>query len=215
MGFDIQPLQRALRALSFTIPLDEGDPSYVERSDGLGQKILDHIMVPSTHRLLLAGPAGCGKSTELLQIHKLAYPTYAVFVCPCDRDLDLYRFDPVVLVMYLAWRMVVVAKADGFTLTNEIQEEVLGELGTTTVDIGNPRMFFSRLRIHAVKLSSREDAQRHLPTGESGVDPVSYTAILSAAFRPILSPFPGPRPSPVKMFSDVQPVSLQVQPCPE
>ncbi len=153
MGFDIRPLQRALGALRFTTPLKEGDHSYVERPDGLGQQILDHIMVPSTHRLLLAGPAGCGKSTELLQLHRLAYPSYSVFVCPCDRDLDLYRFDPVVLARYLLWRMVFVATttelASCLTLSNEIQQEVLECLGTNTLALDNPRMFFSRLQDRA------------------------------------------------------------------
>jgi energy-coupling factor transporter ATP-binding protein EcfA2 len=153
VAFDIRPLQRAQGALRFTTPLKEGDPSYVERPDGLGQQILDHIMVPSTHRLLLAGPAGCGKSTELLQLHRLAYPNYSVFVCPCDRDLDLYRFDPLVLARYLLWRMVLVTTttelASGVTLSAEIQQEVLKRLGTENVRLDNPRMFFSGLQDRA------------------------------------------------------------------
>lgn len=60
MAFDIRPLQRALGALRFTTPLEEEDSNYVERPDGLGQEILDHIMVPTTHRLLLAGRPGAG-----------------------------------------------------------------------------------------------------------------------------------------------------------
>lgn len=153
MAFDIRPLQMALGALRFTIPLKEGDPSYIERPDGLGQQILDRIMVPTTHRLLLAGPAGCGKSTELLQLHRLAYPNYSVFVCPCDRDLDLYHFDPVVLARYLLWRMVLVATttelASSLTLSNEIQREVLKCLGMETIRLDNPRIFFSGLQDRA------------------------------------------------------------------
>ncbi len=153
MAFDIRPLQRALGALRFTTPLEEEDSNYVERPDGLGQEILDHIMVPTTHRLLLAGPAGCGKSTELLQIHRLAYRNYAVFVCPCDRDLDLYRFDPVTLVRYLLWRMMFVATTieipKHLTLSNEIKKEVFTCLGKSALSLDSPRMFFSGLQDQA------------------------------------------------------------------
>lgn len=148
MSFDIRPLQKALRALRFTTPLEEGDTSYVERSDGLGQQILDRIMVPTMHRLLLAGPAGCGKSTELLQLHRLAHPNYSVFVCPCDRDLDLYHFDPVLLMRYLLWRILFVTTtelSDNVRLTSEIQRDVLHCLGIRTVLLDSPRLFFSRL----------------------------------------------------------------------
>lgn len=150
MAFDIRPLHRALGALHFTTPLVEGDLSYVERPDNLGQQILDRVMAPATHRLLLAGPAGCGKSTELLQLHRLAYPNYAVFVCPCDRDLDLYRFDPLVLTRYLLWRMVFVAPtielASQGHLSPEIEREVLACLGTDRVRLDSPRVFFSDLQ---------------------------------------------------------------------
>lgn len=150
MSFDIRPLQKALRALRFTTPLQEGDASYVERSDGLGQQILDHIMVPTTHRLLLAGPAGCGKSTELLHLHRLAHPSYAVFLCPCDRDLDLYHFDPVTLVRYLLWRLVFVAMetelSQSLKLSIGIQKDALKCLGRIEdVRLSNPRLFFSQL----------------------------------------------------------------------
>jgi hypothetical protein len=84
MGVDIRPLHRALKALTFTTPLPEDDVSYVARPDELGQQILNRIMAPSARRLLVGGPVGCGKSTELLQIHKRAHPNYAVVLCPCE-----------------------------------------------------------------------------------------------------------------------------------
>ena len=150
MATDLRPLQRALSALRFTVPLEEGDANYVEREDGLGQQILDRIMIPSTHRLLLAGPAGCGKSTELLQLHRLAHPNYSVFNCPCDRDLDLFRFDPSLLVRYLIWRMVFVVEAElaeQVKLTSEIRKDALRCLGgIADFDIHNPRLFFSALQ---------------------------------------------------------------------
>src|ERR1700722_6822122 len=155
MATDIRPLQQALSALRFTVPLEEGDPNYVERADGLGQQILDRIMIPSTHRLLLAGPAGCGKSTEMLQLHRLAYPNSSVFICPCDRDLDLFRFDPSLLVRYLIWRMVFVVEAElaeQVELTSEIRKDALRCLGgAASFNILYPRLFFSALQDDAAR----------------------------------------------------------------
>ncbi len=154
MSFDIRPLQQALRRLRFTTPLGEDDESYVPRPDGLGQRILDRIMAPSMHRLLLAGPAGCGKSTELLHLHRLAHPSYTVFVCPCDRDLDLYRFDPVLLVRYLLWRMIFVTAAElpgHVKLSGEILKEAYACFGMSKrfpeLRLDNPRVFFSQLHL--------------------------------------------------------------------
>lgn len=61
------------------------DPTRSGRRSSIG------VMTPISHRLLVAGPAGCGKTTELLQVAHLAHPNYAVFLCPCDRD-RLYAF---------------------------------------------------------------------------------------------------------------------------
>lgn len=62
------PLERAIRELRFTMPLPEADARYVQWRDNLGQRLLNRVMIPSVARLLLAGPAGCGKSTELRRI---------------------------------------------------------------------------------------------------------------------------------------------------
>jgi hypothetical protein len=85
------PLERAIRELRFTMPLPEADARYVQRRDNLGHRLLNRVMVPSVARLLLAGPAGCGKSTELRRIGLTAASRYKVVLCPCDRELDLHR----------------------------------------------------------------------------------------------------------------------------
>jgi hypothetical protein len=148
MAVDIRPIQRALRALRATVPLKEGEADYVKRPDGLGQKILERIMNPISHRLLLAGPAGCGKTTELQQLFRLTHPNYAVFLCPCDRDLDLYRFNRALLVRYLLWRIVFVASQPQtpIKLSQEIVRDVLQVIGTNDVRLDEPRLFFSEVK---------------------------------------------------------------------
>lgn len=147
MAVDLRPLQRALGALRYTTPLREGDPSYIPRPDGLGEQILNRVMVPGMHRLLLGGPAGSGKSTELLQIYRLAHPRYTVVVCPCDRELDLYKLDVETLVRYLVWRILFVANntdlSQKLSLTPEITRDALECVGTQTVVLQNARMFFA------------------------------------------------------------------------
>lgn len=146
MRVPLRSLQRTLEALHYTTPLGEGDPGYVPRPDGLGQQILNRVMVPGTHRLLLGGPAGSGKSTELLQIHKLAYPSYTVVICPCDRELDLYKLDLVTLVRYLVWRILFIVTSElpeHITLTREIRRDALECIGASSIELSNPRMFFS------------------------------------------------------------------------
>lgn len=99
------PLESAIRELRFTMPLPDTDPRYVQRRDALGQRLLNRVMVPSAKRLLLAGPAGCGKSTELRQIGLLAATRYKVVLCPCDRDLDLHRLSRRSLLDYAIARV--------------------------------------------------------------------------------------------------------------
>jgi len=152
MTVDLRPLQQALSALRYTTPLGEGDPGYVLRPDGLGQQILNRIMVPGTHRLLLGGPAGCGKSTELIQIHRLAYSGYTVVFCPCDRELDLYKLELITLIRYLVWRILLVNSMDPsqqFKLTPEIVRDALACVGSPTSLLPNPRMFFAGLAKNA------------------------------------------------------------------
>lgn len=144
MAVDIRPLLRALKTLTFTTPLAEGSENYVARRDGLGQQILNRLLVPATRRLLVGGPAGCGKSTELLQIQRMTQNDYVVVTCPCDRDLDLYKLELLTLIRYLMWRILFVSEVSlHVTLTAEIRNEVLACTGSASVTLPNPRMFFS------------------------------------------------------------------------
>ena len=137
---------------------------YVERPDALGQRILDRIMNPISHRLLLAGPAGCGKTTEIHQVVRLAHPNYTVFLCPCDRDLDLYRFNRVLLVRYLLWRIVFIASQPQtpIKLSQEIVRDVLQSVGANDTKLDNPRLFFSEVKLPPTSSSIYITLQRLL-----------------------------------------------------
>lgn len=147
MAVDLRPLHRALTQLSYTTPLDAEDVRYIARPDELGQRILNRVMMPGARRLLLGGPAGGGKSTELLRIHALAHPNYTVFLCPCDRDLDLYKFDLFTLVRYLLWRVVFISTSTNLSsslkLTSEILRDALACIGASEPFLKSPRAFFS------------------------------------------------------------------------
>lgn len=148
MAADLRPIQRALRGLRATVPLKEGEAEYVERPDALGQKVIDRVVNPITHRLLLAGPAGCGKTTELLHVVHLAHKDYTVFLCPCDRDIDLYRFDRTILARYLLWRIVFVTSRTPlpFSLSPQIVRDAQRFIGTNDIELDNPRLFFSEVK---------------------------------------------------------------------
>jgi hypothetical protein len=146
MTVNLRPIQKALSNLRYTVPLDEGDQQYVDRPDHLGQQILNRIMEPGTKRLVLAGPAGCGKSTELRQIHSLAYPNYVVVECSCDRDLDLYKLDEVVLFRYIMWRILQEVETDlsqQVNLTKGIIKDVQAQIGSALPKPDNARIFFA------------------------------------------------------------------------
>jgi len=164
MAADLRLIQRALRTLRATVPLKDGAAEYVERPDALGQKIIDRVAHAITHRLLLAGPTGCGKTTELLHVVRLAHPNFAVFLCPCDRDLDLYRLDRPLLARYLLWRTVFVASqpAVPFKLSPEIVREALRFVGTDDIALDNPRLFFSEVKPRHASASIYSTLQRLL-----------------------------------------------------
>lgn len=146
MDADLRPLTRVLKRLGFTSPLGAEDDRYVPRRDKLGERLRNRLLAPTARMLLLAGPAGCGKSTELLHIQASLQPDYAVFLCPCDRDLDLYRLDEVALYRYVLWRVLFLCKnnlAPALSLTPEIVTEALRRVGTDEVRIERPSIFFA------------------------------------------------------------------------
>jgi len=136
-------------------------------------------MAPAARRLLVGGPVGCGKSTELLQIHKLAHPNYVVVLCPCDRDLPLHRLDLTTLVRYLLWRILFIVEdelPEHVTLSPQIRRDALACIGSPDVALPKPHMFFSGL----VGKAPEVDASRLFETF------TRLVAEIEGAFRPVL-----------------------------
>lgn len=174
---DLRALQRAQNDLHYTTPLQADDDRYIVRRDGLGEQILSRILEPATRRLLLGGPAGCGKSTELIRLLAQAQPNYTAVLCPCDRDLDLFELDTVILVRYLLWRVLHVASERvKLNLTPEIRRDALHCLGVDDPQLPNPRMFFAGPR------------RKHVEIDESFLfDTMSrLLSEIERSFRPVL-----------------------------
>lgn len=146
MDADLRPLTRVLKKLDFTSPLDAEDDRYVPRKDGLGERLINRLLAPTTRMLLLAGPAGCGKSTELLHIEKELWQEYTTCFCPCNKDLDLYRLDEATLYRYVLWRVLSTWQSElteQFTLTPEIVVEAQRRIGTNEMRMQHPFFFFA------------------------------------------------------------------------
>jgi hypothetical protein len=149
MNVDLRPLQRAIRALSFTLPLEADDPRYVDRSDGLRDSLLQRVREAGHPRVLLAGPAGCGKSTELIRADEPARDDFLVVLCRCDRDLDLFTADRTTVLRYVLWRLLFECTETGLkellTLSPQVTHDALGAIGAPTTRLpGTPRLFFGR-----------------------------------------------------------------------
>lgn len=103
MSQDLRRLIEARRQLSYAEPLSSGDPRYVERADELAIKLRSRIEEANVRQLLLTGPTGCGKSTELLSVARMVSTSRDVIYCPYDRDVGA-RIDQSTFFSYLLWR---------------------------------------------------------------------------------------------------------------
>lgn len=86
---DLRPLQQAIRALRYTLPLEPDDLRYVARADALSTQIRSRMLAPSASRVLIAGTPGCGKSTELARIPRVLDDGRHTLLLRADRALDL------------------------------------------------------------------------------------------------------------------------------
>lgn len=178
MSNDLRPLGRALRELNFAAPLAENDPRYIQRPDGLGAKVMSRIEDSGAQMLLIAGPPGSGKSTELLHYSDLARRSFSVFHCPYDRDAGTSSHRSV-FFQYLLWRLLYVAtetSAQAVPLSQEIIRDSLSLLGIAQPKLPtSPASFFAELAANPALPKEREallldtterilaEVHRHLP----------------------------------------------------
>jgi hypothetical protein len=85
------------------IPYDSTDALYVPRPEGGGDRLAAFIEAGFKRPILVAGPAGVGKSTELSQAwrHTGTGPSVFAFIFPLDRSVDMRRVSPVELLNLL------------------------------------------------------------------------------------------------------------------
>ncbi len=126
---DLRPLIQARQRLSYAAPLDVDDELYIDRPDHLGAKISGRLLGGQVKPLLLAGAAGCGKTTELRRIAANARADYVVAFCPFDRDVGV-ELDKGLFFSYLLWCLYRAARDCSATQTwtgptAEITREVL------------------------------------------------------------------------------------------
>jgi hypothetical protein len=81
------------RDLKPHVPLDAGDDLYVERLDSAGAKIARWVLADRS-LLLLGGPAGVGKSTELARAAALLQPHRVACIVRLDRFENMRHLTP-------------------------------------------------------------------------------------------------------------------------
>lgn len=81
------------KALKPHVPLGPSDAQYVERSGSLGSEIAEWILADRSP-LLVGGPAGVGKSTELARAAELLQPDRVACLIQLDRFENMRRLAP-------------------------------------------------------------------------------------------------------------------------
>lgn len=81
------------KALKPHVPLGPGDAQYVERTGSAGDEISQWILADRSP-LLVGGPAGVGKSTELARAAELLQPNRVACLVQLDRFENMRRLTP-------------------------------------------------------------------------------------------------------------------------
>ena len=89
-------------------PLDPGSDAYVAPPSGGAQEIADWILAGGS-TVLLGGPAGVGKSTEMAQAAKLLQAARIACLVPLDRWENMRKLTPDQLLLRIAGRVAYVA----------------------------------------------------------------------------------------------------------
>jgi hypothetical protein len=89
-------------------PLDAGDPAYIERPAESGRAIADLVLAGKS-TVLVAGPVGVGKSTELAAAAAMLQAHRVVCLAPLDRWENMRRITPEQALLRIAEQLVQVA----------------------------------------------------------------------------------------------------------
>ncbi len=96
------------KALTPHKPLDPGDAAYVTRASGGAQDIVDWVLAGGS-TVLVGGPAGIGKSTELARAAGLLPNGRVSCFIPLDRIENMRRVTPDQLLSRIAYCLVYIA----------------------------------------------------------------------------------------------------------
>jgi hypothetical protein len=89
-------------------PLSPEDQRYVERPDDGGARIAEWLRA-GRDRILLAGPTGIGKSTELARAAACLHDDRVACLVPLDRLEDIRRLTPDLALLRMAGRLAALA----------------------------------------------------------------------------------------------------------
>ena len=135
MSFErAQALKDVFRVTNPILPLESGDPQYVDCTEVRGNEdvvsqLFDTIIWAGeenyTHQLF-TGHRGCGKSTELLRLKtRLEGAGYSVFYFEASDDLDLNDVQYSDIILSIARRVIIDSTQLGINLDESLLEHVL------------------------------------------------------------------------------------------
>lgn len=97
------------KALAPHRPLDPGEPGYVSPPSGFAERIAS-LVGAGTSTVLVAGPVGVGKSTELVRIAALLQNSRVACLVQLDRHENIRRLTPDQMLLRIAGELVALAE---------------------------------------------------------------------------------------------------------
>src|SRR4051812_26480292 len=110
-------------------PLSPGDDAYVARPTGGGDAIATWGNAGGS-TILVSGPTGVGKSTELAQAAQALQATRFACLVQVDRMANMHRLDADELMRHIAGRLVTFARDEvGLSLSRKLGSAATGVAG--------------------------------------------------------------------------------------
>lgn len=181
------------KALTPHIPLSPGASEYVARNGSTGDEIAKWILADRSP-LLIGGPAGVGKSTELARAAELLQPHRVACLIQLDRFENMRTLTPERMLQRLAWQFNLFAEDlltnhqlnerpdDLLKTIDSVKASLLGEL---SMDSGEPEFCllslirqFKRL-LNANRVTLLIDGLEKVPPGREGLE--LFAALASIA----------------------------------
>lgn len=172
------------KALKPHVPLGPGDAQYVERTGSAGDEIAKWILAERSP-LLVGGPAGVGKSTELARAAELLQPDRVACLVQLDRFENMRRLTPDRMrlriaqkVGYLAQQVLHLALSEKLkTELDKVNAELQGETPIIPITRDTTPSALLTLTLKEVMRLSKQgkltlliDGLEKVPQGSEGLD---------------------------------------------